>query len=77
MSLTNVKRIYYGVGYRPPHGNVLNIFDKLESICLDCTSSGKCERNILGDLNIDVSKRWDASVKQYLDRMVLKQLIKG
>ena len=78
LSLTNVKPIYYGLIYRPPQGNITNFLEKIESICLELRSNGNCEINLLGDMNLDINKRRDPKVRQYLDcirRMGLTQLI--
>ena len=56
LRLTSVKPIYYGLIYRPPTGNVLNFWDKLENICLELRTEHHCEINILGDINLDLDK---------------------
>ena len=78
LKLTNTRKIYYGLIYRPPSGNVTSFLETLENICLELRSLSNCEINLIGDFNLDLLKRRDPKVKQYLDsmrRMGFTQLI--
>ena len=79
LNLQNVRPVYYGLLYRPPNGNIPHFLEKIESICLDLRAEGNCEINLIGDVNIDITKRRDAQTKMYLDcirHMGFTQLIK-
>ena len=64
--------------YRPPQGNILCFLDKLESTCQELHANGNCEIILIGDMNLNITKRRDPKVKAYLDsirRMGMTQLI--
>ena len=75
--LTNTRPIYYALVYRPPSGNIASFLEILDSYILDFRTSGNCEVNINGDMNIDLFQR-NANTKRYREfqkRIGLKNMI--
>ncbi len=65
-SLKCVREIYILFVYRPPDGNVSNFIQHCEDVMLNLTEKLVFEINIVGDININPTKR-DLNVKRYKD----------
>ena len=79
MSLVNVREIYLLCTYRPPDGSIPNFINHLEDIMMTLSDKAVIEINIIGDININLSKR-DPNTERYKDLMKrhsLTNLIKG
>ena len=57
MSLTNVREIYVLCTYRPPDGSIVNFIRELEAIRTNLSNKAVIEVNIVGDVNINPTKR--------------------
>ncbi len=64
LKLPSVKEIYYIGVYRPPDGNVELFIHDLEVIMYSLTDKPNYEVNVLGDININLNKVRDPTVKK-------------
>ena len=58
-------KIYYGLIYRPPTGNLTEFLNKIEEMVTNFRAKSLCEINRCGDMNIDLLKN-EARRRQYL-----------